>query len=272
MTIDLHCHTTASDGALAPSVLLERALANGVTQLAITDHDTLAGYDLLGSQDKLTLIPGIELSTRWRKIGVHIVGLNVDPANPVLRQGIERQLEAREKRARKIANRLTKLGIDDPLPAVREIANNGNIGRPHFAQHLVDIGLVKDQRQAFRKYLGAGKAGDIRESWADFEDVIGWINHADGIAVLAHPAHYNLTMTKLRELLRDFTAAGGRAIEVVSGRQEPQVGRRMAGLADEFDLLASVGSDFHKPGLAWAELGRCAALPDGCRPVWKAWQ
>lgn len=271
MLADLHTHSTASDGALKPVELVERALERGITHLAITDHDTVAAYDTDLPHDRLHVITGIELSTVWRRIGIHIVGLNIDLANTELADGIRQQQDARRRRAETIAKRLVKTGIDDPLPAVTELAGSSTIGRPHFARHLVNIGHVRDLREAYKKYLGDGKTGDVRQHWASLPDVVGWIRAAGGVAVLAHPSHYGQTMTKLRELLEDFHAAGGRAIEVVSGRQDAATTRRLAGLATEFNLLASCGSDFHRPAGHGADLGCFPSLPPECRPVWDGW-
>lgn len=272
MLADLHTHTTASDGELEPAALLALALERGVTHLAVTDHDTVAALDAVPPGGGITLVPGIELSTRWRKIGVHVVGLGIDPADGDLRRGIRRQQDARRKRAARIAARLVRAGMPDPLPAVTAIAGGGAIGRPHFARHLVAAGYAKDTRQAFRRYLGPGKAGDVRSLWASLDEVIDWIRTAGGVAVLAHPAHYRLTRTGERSLLGEFRAAGGAGLEVVSGQQDAAVTARLAALAADFDLLASIGSDFHCPGRPWADLGRFPSLPGGCRPVWSAWE
>lgn len=272
MRFDLHTHTTASDGELSPAELLLRATDQGLTHIAITDHDTVAGYTDLEVPEGLSLIPGIEFSSRWRKIGVHIVGLNIGLDHPALTQAIAQQQQVRVERAQTIAERLMKLGIEDPLPAVTALAGGSNIGRPHFARHLVATGKVKNIREAFKKYLGAGKAGDVKQTWAPFDEVVGWINNAGGIAVLAHPAHYRLTQSKLQELVADFADADGASIEVVSGSQEPTVTRKLSSLCNDFDLHASVGSDFHRADARWAELGRFAALPDTCQPVWDLWQ
>lgn len=273
MIYDLHSHSNASDGALAPAQLLCHAANCGVDVLAITDHDTLGAYESLGDHSPaVTLVTGIELSTSWNRIGVHIVGLNIDPANAMLQNGVARQKRTRFERARTIAERLRKCGIPDPFDAVVEIAGGGYIGRPHFAEHLVAEGIVKDARTAFRKYLGAGKPGDVRDSWASMDEVMQWIIAAGGTAVLAHPAKYGLTKSKTRALAKDFRRSGGRAIEVVCGPQQGAMTNYLARLANELDLDASCGSDFHDPGLAWSRPGGFEPLPAGVRPVWETWQ
>lgn len=270
MKPDLHTHTNLSDGALSPAELIERALDKGITHLAITDHDTINAYRELPPSD-LTIVPGIELSTRWMKTGIHIVGLNIDLGHPVLQKGIEMQQHARVERAREIAIRLQKLGIPDILSAVTKLAGTSTIGRPHFARILVEHGHSKDMPAAFRKYLGNGKAGDVRHVWPSMTETIRWITQSGGTAVLAHPACYKLTATKLRELVRDFCDAGGEAIEVVSGSQRPEVTTKLAELSKDHDLSASCGSDFHHPGNRWSDLGQFPALPADITPVWEQW-
>jgi predicted metal-dependent phosphoesterase TrpH len=273
MIFDLHTHSTASDGSLAPQELLIRAAANGVTCLSVTDHDTVDAYAKLdgSSCPGVTVVPGIELSTSWAGRNIHVVGLNIDPNNNDLVNGIRKQKLARLQRAEKIAARLEKKGLDNPLEEVTKLANGANIGRPHFARYLVDKGIVTDFRQAFQKYLGNGKAGDVRQFWSPMEDIIEWILAAGGTAVLAHPAHYKLTNTRLRLLAEDFISAGGQALEIVSGIQTKQLTAKLTRLCDDLQLMASCGSDFHTPGNSWSEVGKFTRLPANCRPVWENW-
>ena len=273
MRIDLHTHTTASDGKLTALEVMEAAAALGVNLLSITDHDTTAAYEELTALDcgPTRLVPGVEFSTRWRKIGIHVLGLNVQLNNAATREAIAFQNRARTDRAEHIARALEKLGIGNPLADVVKIAGRGTVGRPHFAQHLVNVGVVPNIRQAFQKYLGAGKPGDIKQHWAPLSQIVEWIRGAGGTAVLAHPQKYKLTDTGLRALIDDFAAAGGQGIEVISGTQNPSVTGRLADLCEHMHLVASCGSDFHEPGQDWARLGHCAALPDSCVPVWDRW-
>ncbi len=273
MIRDLHTHSSASDGYLSPQALLAFAASHGVDVISITDHDTVNAYDqlILEEDSAVTLIPGIELSSVWQGRSIHIVGLNIDCRNPELLGGITRQQQARDERAKTIAARLTGLDIDNPYEAVRRLAGEASIGRPHFAKHLVDIGKVRDVRTAFRKYLGTGKIGDVTQGWAPMTDVIAWIIAAGGIPVLAHPAKYKFTTTKLRALLADFRDSGGLGVEVVCGRQEPDLTKRLANIAIDLDLLASTGSDFHHPDNKWSRPGGFPALPDNVVPVWDRW-
>jgi predicted metal-dependent phosphoesterase TrpH len=273
MIYDLHTHSTASDGSLTPDELLAFAVANGVDAVAITDHDTLDAYAGISAcrSSALQVVPGIELSTTWNGRGIHVVGLNINIKNDTLLGGIARQKSAREKRARTIAERLQRFGVDDAFSSAKAIAGDAPIGRPHFAQHLVSLGLAKDTRAAFRKFLGAGKPGDVKDGWASLEEVIHWIRAAGGTAVLAHPAKYRMTNTKLGLLLKDFRAAGGSAMEVVTGHQAPNVTAILAQLAMDFGLAASCGSDFHDRSQTWSLPGRFTPLPSRLTPVWNQW-
>ncbi len=269
MLYDLHCHSTASDGQLSPEELIQLATRQNINALAITDHDTLGAYDVLaGIRSPVRLITGIEFSSQWRGMNIHVVGLNFDHQSDTITQAVAQQQQARQVRAERIAERLAKAGIEQTLDAATAIAGNDNVGRPHFARHLVERGVVKNTRQAFKQYLGAGKAGDVKQVWASLAQAVEWIIAAGGLAVLAHPAKYKMTYTKLGLLCDDFIAAGGRGIEVSSGLQTATTTRDMAQLCRSKKMLASCGSDFHQPGQPWAELGRYSALPADLTPIW----
>lgn len=268
--VDLHTHTTCSDGSLSPGELLALAAERGIQMLSITDHDTLAAYDVLVDAPRTgpRLIPGLEISALWQRRDVHILGLNVDPASQTLRERLRGQQSARERRAQRIARRLARRRLPATLEGARRYAGEGVIGRPHFAAYLVELGIVPDVATAFKKYLGAGKVGDVRTQWPSMHEVIGWIEQAGGVPVLAHPAKYGLTATRLRGLVADFKRCGGVAIEVVSGLQQDAQTRGLAKLCREAELLASRGSDFHHRDQRWADLGRGPALPRSVQPVW----
>ena len=273
MTIDLHSHTTASDGSLAPRQLIERALEQGVRTLSITDHDSIAAYQHLQphSELPLTLVPGIELSTVWQGTAIHVLALNIRLDSDAILAAVSQQGRARSKRAELIGARLEKLGIKDALDGARRLAGNGWIGRPHFAQYMVDSGVVPDERRAFKKFLGSGKPGDVKQLWPALEQIIEWARDAGGTTVLAHPSRYRLTRSKLKLLLEGFVAAGGQGMEVVSGRQQHEEIQHLAALCRGLGMLASCGSDFHRPGRPWSELGQIPPIPAGCKPVWEHW-
>lgn len=273
MLPDLHTHTSSSDGELTPSELLARAARNGVRQLSITDHDTVSAYQELAGQDQgmPVIIPGIEFSTTWNNRGIHILGLNIDIDSNDLLTGIARQQQNRLDRAEKIALRLKRCGVSELFEKALAKADGGTIGRPHFAQVLLDEGTVSSRKEAFRKFLGAGKAGDVRQYWAELRQVVDWIVSAGGTAVLAHPTHYRLTNRKLFQLGREFVAAGGSGIEVCNGVQTADTTSRLGQLCTELKLHASCGSDFHGGDETWSQPGRFSPLPPDCKPVWDLW-
>jgi hypothetical protein len=269
--IDLHCHSTASDGALTPEDLVARASEQGVSHLALTDHDTIAGLAQArarGQELGLSLISGVELSCVWRSHTIHVVGLDFDEADPAFLKALARQNDNRWQRARLIADKLARLKVDGLLEKAIALAGGDVPGRPHFAQVLVEAEVVPKTAHAFKRHLGSGKPGDVKACWPELSEVVQWITDAGGIAVLAHPRKYRLTATRLRELTADFRRAGGRAIEVsVSGQSSGDLGF-VAELARREQLLASQGSDFHFPGAPWCELGRIMKMPEGLEPVW----
>ncbi|MDO6440699.1 PHP domain-containing protein [Marinobacter sp. 2_MG-2023] len=271
LCIDLHCHSTASDGALTPTELVVRAADQKVTHLALTDHDTIDGLEeaqAAAEANGVVLVPGIELSCLWRSHTIHIVGLDFDISNTHFLEALKQQNRNRWARAAMIAERLNKLAIPDLLD--RAVAESGGDvpGRPHFAKVMVEAGIVKNAAQAFKRYLGSGKVGDVKAYWPELQEVVQWINSAGGLAVLAHPRKYQLTATKLRDLVADFRRAGGQSIEVsTSGQSSGDLGF-LAELCRREKLLASQGSDFHFPGGPWCELGRIMKMPDGLEPVW----
>jgi len=268
--VDLHCHSAASDGALWPREVVIRAGEQGVSVLALTDHDTTAGIDEAASEAAargIVLVPGIELSCLWRGQTIHVVGLDFDPADSELVRAVGNQENVRHARARTIDERLRGVGLPSVLSEARALAG-GVPGRPHFARALLDRGIVSRTDNAFRRYLGNGKPGDVKACWPDLSEVVSWISDAGGSAILAHPRKYGLTNNKLRRLVSDFRVAGGAGLEVLSSGQSPQDTHYLTRLCGEFECSASGGSDFHEPGRHWCELGRLPALPEGLDPIW----
>jgi len=273
MRADLHTHTTASDGSLSPFALFELQKQSGVELFAITDHDTLAGYDLLASSaidgQGTRLISGIEFSAQWNRREIHIVGLGFDSSDPALRSMIGSQAERRHDRAKRIGDKLAYLGIKGAYDAALKHAAGGIPGRPHFARHLIDTGRVSDMETAFRRYLGDGKLAACKTQWPAVSEVTALIRAAGGVAVLAHPVVYGLTRTKLLTLLGDFIDAGGQAMEVAVPGVQPDKQAAMAQIARQLKLLGSAGSDLHDPTNPWRHPSRIPAIPDGINPVWE---
>ena len=274
MKIDLHTHTTASDGQLDPADLVRKAADDGVQLLAITDHDTLEGYRAavdVAEQCDLRLISGIEFSSFWLNYSVHVVGLSFDANHPAITAGVASQQAQRWLRSKKIAQWLAGQGIDDAEQGALRYSNNCAPGRPHFARFMVEQQIVPDINSAFKRYLGAGKMGDLSEGWASLPTVIDWIHQAGGTAVLAHPTqNKKMKWKQIRKLARVFKDAGGDAIELITNDQVSlDIRRRVDKLAVDYQMLASGGSDYHGAGAG--ELGRTIELPVGCKAVWSDW-
>ncbi|MGR9107989.1 MAG: PHP domain-containing protein [Gammaproteobacteria bacterium] len=271
--VDFHTHSKASDGTLSPAELVLRACKNGVRYLALTDHDTTAGLSearAAALDTGLNLVPGVELSVTWESQCLHIVGLDIDPQQAVLAEGLESLRSLRLLRASEMGQRLEKKGIVDAFQGASRIAGEGMITRTHFAKFLVDRNYCATMQKAFDQYLARGKPGYVPTPWIALEKGIGWIQAAGGTAVLAHPQRYKMTATRLKKLLAAYRAAGGRAIEVVSGNSTQDDIRDTARYAREFGFLGSLGSDFHCPDTPWIDVGRLHPLPEGVEPVWKA--
>ncbi len=271
---DLHTHTYYSDGTLAPQALVTRAVAQGLEVLALTDHDTtdgLAEAAAAAATAGLRFIAGVEISVTWQGHTLHVVGLGIDPHHDALARGLKRLRALRHARAREIGERLRRWHrIHGAYEAVRARARRV-VSRTHFAQFLVEQGYAGGMREAFRYYLTRGAPAYVPGEWVALEEAVGWIRGASGTAVIAHPARYKLSASKLRTLLAQFKECGGEAIEVISGSHSPEANRRSAALALEHALLASLGSDYHGPENHGVELGRLPALPAGCTPLWERW-
>ncbi|MBX8595792.1 PHP domain-containing protein [Pseudomonas cichorii] len=275
MNVDLHCHSTASDGSLAPAAVVARAYENGVRVLSLTDHDTVEGLEearaaahSLGMQ----LVNGVELSCTWGGATIHILGYGFDMKAPALVEAIERLHEGRWLRAEEISRKLAIKGMPGALEGARaiqqELGDSGNApARPHFADYLVRGGFVKDRAEAFRKWLGAGKLGDVKQHWPTLDETVATLRASGAWVSLAHPSHYDFTRSKRRKLVADFIQAGGHAIEVVNGMQPADQVGTLAILAREFGLLVTAGSDFHGTG-AWSEIGIYRPLPEDLPPLW----
>lgn len=273
---DLHCHSRASDGTLTPSEVVERAVAQQVDVLALTDHDTLQGLDEArqsATTTGLKLIAGVEISVTWNKSTVHVVGLGFDSHNAVLQAGLLTNRAGRDERARRMGEALARLGILGAYEGARERAGNKElISRTHFGRFLVDQGVCTNMKSVFKRFLVKGKPGYVEHQWATLSQSIEWIRAAGGQAVLAHPGRYQMGREKLRLLIDDFKTLGGAALEVVSGSHTAEQTPQMAALAVEYGLLASAGSDFHSPGEGGRELGRMQAMPVNCTPIWHDWK
>lgn len=274
--IDLHSHTTCSDGKLCPKTLVDRAHNFQLDVLAITDHDTVSGLSIakdyiLEKNIPLTLISGIEISTQWHGFDIHVVGLNIDADNTSLVALIEQQQQAREDRAIKMGEKLDKAGFTDIYQDAKRLAGDGTITRSHFAHALFNRGEISQLQKAFDKYIGKGKRAFVKPQWCEIKDAVDVIHKAGGTAVLAHPIRYDLSAKWRRKLIVDFKEAGGDALEIVLPQMSPDHRKQMLMYCQEYDLFASLGSDFHFPS-RWSDLGKKLHLPDEAKPVWELWQ
>lgn len=275
LRVDLHSHTNCSDGALTPQELIERAVNFQIDVLAITDHDTVSGLysakqTILDKNISLTLVDGIEISTEWQGFEIHIVGLNIDPNNEALLLLIEQQQQRRETRAITMGEKLTKCGFPDVYEKAKALAGAGSITRAHFARVLLQQGAVSKMQAAFDKYIGKGSRAYVKPNWCSIEEAVAIIHAAGGVAVMAHPIRYDLSTKWLRRLIVHFKAVEGDGLEVVLPQMNDAQRKLMLSFCLEYDLHASMGSDFHQPS-RWSDLGRNLRMPEHAKPIWQIW-
>lgn len=272
---DLHNHSNCSDGAHRPSELVRIASEAGATVIALTDHDCT--YGLAEAAEAAVVagigfVPGVEISVTWEDSTIHIVGLNIDATNPALVAGLASIRNGRISRGREMAKDFDALGIAGTFEGAWALAENKEmLGRTHFARYLVEKGVVPDVSRAFDRFLVKGRPGYVAHEWAKLGDAVAWIRGAGGIAVIAHPGRYKITHEAMRRLIAEFIAAGGEAIEVVTGSHTTDQYRQYARLAREFNLLASRGADFHGLGESPHRPGTLPPLPADLTPVWARW-
>jgi len=270
--VDLHLHSTASDGTLSPAALVAHVAARGVRLMALTDHDTVAGIAEAAAAARehgIGFVAGVEISVSWRGRSLHLLGLGVDPGAQTLARGLAGQESLRQERAERIAGRLDAKGAPGTL-ALDKLRARGVIPtRMHFARELVALGIAQDPGAAFERWLGRGRPGHVRAAWPELAEATAWIAAAGGKAAIAHPMRYPLSAGARRELCAEFRACGGHAIEVVTGGGSPAHREQAISLAVRCDLEGSVGSDFHDPAIPWNPPGRLAKLPGSVRPVWR---
>lgn len=272
---DLHCHSTASDGVLAPAEVAARAHANGVELWSLTDHDELRGQAeaaAVAADLGMRFFPGVEVSVTWGGLTLHVVGLNVDPTHAGLLEGLRATRAGRATRARQIGERLAAMGMPGAYEGALPYAGNPElISRTHFARFLVEAGYCSDMQKVFQRYLGDTCAGNVPMQWAALEDAVGWILAAGGRAVIAHPGRYKYSAEDFARLFDEFRSLGGTGIEVVTGSHSPSQYYQYAKVARHYGFLASRGSDFHGPEESRHDLGTLPPLPADLTPVWHDW-
>ncbi|MBO7380804.1 MAG: PHP domain-containing protein [Neisseriaceae bacterium] len=273
MNIDLHCHSYISDGRFSPQQVVQAAFENGAECLALTDHDHIGGLSAARQTAQslgLSFINGVEISVLWRGRTIHIVGLNFTPSDE-LENTLKINRQGRLLRLQKIAEKLEKKNIvQNIVQGALDLANSpDSVSRTHIAQYLVNQGVVENLSQAFKKWLGDGKIGDVKHQWISLEEAVLSITNAGGVAVIAHPARYKISATAMRALVEEFMSYGGGAIEVSSSVHSLNERLNLALLANRYGLYASAGSDFHGNGEFGRIVGQTPDLPVTCKPVWE---
>jgi 3',5'-nucleoside bisphosphate phosphatase len=275
INVDLHMHSTASDGVVGPCELVERGLANGLQLMALTDHDTIDGLAQArqaAMDSRVGFLNGVEISVSWGGETLHLVGLGFDPSQGPLASNLQQLQVSRRERARDMDAGLQAYGLPSVLNEAMAYAGNPNlIGRTHFARALVARGVCHHVQEVFDRFLTPGKPGYVPHQWASLSEALGWIHDSGGLSVLAHPARYKLTDTARWALLQEFMVLGGRAIEVSTGSHSHTDTQRYRQISVELGLKASRGSDFHSPTESRCDVGAAPVLPDGCDPVWSGW-
>ena len=260
--VDLHLHSTASDGTLPPADVVRRVAEAGLAGFSLTDHDTVDGLEEAARAAEelgLRFLPGAELSANEPDRSVHLLAFGFDPEDPDLQAFFRAYREDRVRRAKEIAERFRSLGVPLEYEAVRREAGRGVPTRAHVARALVREGLVPDERTVFGRFLSRGKPAFVEKRPTPPAEVFGKVHDAGGVAVLAHPG-----WTHGPEEIRRWAEQGLDGVEVLHPRNHPRVRRRLDQLADELGLLRSGGSDWHGPD----DEGRPAI---GSEPVPAAW-
>jgi predicted metal-dependent phosphoesterase TrpH len=274
LRIDLHTHSSYSDGVLTPAALIERASGNRVGLLALTDHDEVGGLPEAAAaacEAGIGFVPGVEVSVTWAGLTVHVVGLGIDPHNPTLAQGLAGIRLSRGVRAVQIAQQLAAAGIPNGLAGASRLAGDAAVtGRAHFARFLVEQGRVRDIKTAFKKYLGRGGCAYVSHRWVSLGQALAWISGAGGRAVLAHPDRYGLKPVQMHALLDEFKQLGGHALELSGGPRANPIALLRS--ARRFGFSVSAGSDFHAPVKGASDVGDIPPIPDGESRLWQDWE
>ena len=247
--IDLHCHTTASDGLLTPHDLIIRAKKEGVTLLAIADHDTVAGIDEAMSaaeENDISLIPAIELSLDFPTGDLHLLGYYIDYNNQDFINRIQKLKSAREERIFKIIKKLYKINIDLTIEDVNKESNGASPGKPHVARALVKKGYAPDVTSAIKKYLIKGVPGYVSKEKLDLEAAFKLIRNVGGVSVLAHPKSMQcIDDREYEQIIESFISYGLIGIEVYASIHKEVDVEMFTGIARRHNLITTGGSDFH---------------------------
>jgi predicted metal-dependent phosphoesterase TrpH len=246
--LDLHLHTTHSDGSFTPTEVIDFAQKAGVTALAITDHDITTGIleaTVAGGKHGIDVIPGIEISSILGDSELHILGYFLDYQDTRLNERLARLRESRHRRNPKIIERLRAAGIEITYEEVRTLAGTDSVGRPHIARVLMEKGVVASAKEAFDLWLADGRPAYVPRELPTPSEAMQWIREAKGLPVLAHPTWVKTTEGTLTDLVHRLKADGLDGIEVHYSTHTPRQTREYLALAKQLDLLVTGGSDFH---------------------------
>ena len=247
--VDLHTHTTYSDGSATPEELIGAARMNGARAVAITDHDTVAAFAearVAADQFGIEFVPGIEISAEFSSGTMHILGYCIDETSPRLTAKLDELKQARERRNPQIASSLQSLGLDIGYNEVARLAGNEIVGRPHFARLMVEKGYVASIQDAFDRFLKKGASAYVEKSRLSPADSIALIHEAGGVAVLAHPYQLKLeSLEQADELVTQLAELGLDGIEAIYSRHSTVERASYTELAERHDLLVTGGSDYH---------------------------
>jgi len=247
--VDLHLHTTASDGVMTPSQIVNYAKSKGLLAIAITDHDTIEGLEeglLEGERIGLEVIPGIEISAEHSPGSMHLLGFFLDIHHPTLKERLGYLQRARAERNPRMAEKLKKLGIDITFDEVLKASGGGQVGRPHFAQVLMEKGYVRSFQEAFDRFLKKGASAYVEKMRFSAEESIHFINEANGVAVLAHPNTLQVNgYSELENLILRLVKTGLRGIEAYYPEHSALQVAQYKTLAERHGLLVTGGTDYH---------------------------
>ncbi|OGP72363.1 MAG: hypothetical protein A2W09_06790 [Deltaproteobacteria bacterium RBG_16_50_11] len=247
--VDLHLHTTASDGVMTPSELVRYAKAKGLRAIAITDHDTIEGLEeglSEGERIGFEVIPGLEISVKHSPGSMHLLGYFLDIHHPLLTERLQYLQQARAERNPKIADKLKELGVKVTYDEVMKASGGGQVGRPHFAQVLMEKGYVRTFQEAFDRFLKKGAAAYVEKVRFTISEALHFIKEAGGLAVLAHPNTLGMKgYSDLEGLVLQLAKEGLKGIEVYYPEHSPLEVAQYKGLAERHGLLATGGTDYH---------------------------
>ncbi|MCD8231699.1 MAG: PHP domain-containing protein [Clostridiales bacterium] len=256
--IDLHTHSTGSDGTFTPAELVTEAKKTGLSAIALTDHDSTDGIaELMAAGQKygIETIPGVELSTEYAEEEIHVVGLFIDPDNESLREQLRIFRDNRDNRNLKMIDRLREEGFDITAEAIYERNPDSVVARPHIARYLADTHQIPDIQTAFDRYIGSGCICYVERYKITPMRAVELIHEAGGLAVLAHPCLYKLSDETLLQMITEMKAVGLDGIEAVYSCNEGDDEQKYRRIAADFGLLLSGGSDFHGSNKPQIKLG-----------------